>query len=310
MKFWHHPQVKLHFIILVLGFTGILGAIISLPALGLVWYRTLIAFIVLFAFYKVKKQSLVIATKGLFQMLFAGAIIGAHWVTFFHSIKVSNVSVALACFSSTSLFASVLEPLFFKRKLVIYEVILGVIVIVGLLLIFKFESQYLEGIIYALISAFLDAVFTIQNGLLVKKYHSGVIATFEMLGGFIGVSVFLVITQQFNTDMLSWIPAAGSNYGDFIYSLEWNIIGIGLLAIVCTAYAFVVAVEVMKYLSPFTVCMSFNLEPVYAIVLALMFFGDKEHMTSGFYLGTVVILFTVLINGWLKTRHDKKLNLA
>lgn len=230
-------------------------------------------------------------TKSVFIYIAVGFVVAAHWITFFESIKVSTVSIALACLSSTTLFVAFLEPLFYKRKVVTYEVLLGLAVIVGLGLIFNFEPDYKLGIFLAITSAFLAAVFGTVNGVFVRNDKPRVISFYEMLGGFIGITFYFIVTA--NAEVFTTIPSKA----DIIYLL--------ILGLVCTAFAFVASVEVLKFLSPFTVTISINMEPVYAIVLALIIFGEEEKMTGGFYLGAGLILATIFTNAYLKSKKRK-----
>jgi len=284
-----NSYLHLHFIVFVWGFTAVLGALITLEALPLVWYRMLFAslFILIYIFYK--KISIKLPIKTILILLFAGLVIALHWFTFFKAIKVSNVSVTLACLSTGAFFASILEPIFFKRKIIGYEVLFGLIVIAGLYLIFNVEGHYVEGIILALTSAFLSASFSIINGKFAKVYDPTVISFYELLGGVLFFSVFLVIGGNFNADFfkLSW------------EDLKWLFI----LSSFCTAYAFIASVAVMKYLSPYTVMLTINLEPIYGIILALIVFGEKEQMNGQFYIGALIILTTVILNGVFKNRN-------
>lgn len=284
-----NSYLHLHFIVFVWGFTAVLGALITLEALPLVWYRMLFAslFILIYIFYK--KISIKLPLKTILILLFAGLVIALHWFTFFKAIKVSNVSVTLACLSTGAFFASILEPIFFKRKVIGYEVLFGLIVIAGLYLIFNVEGHYVEGIILALTSAFLSASFSIINGKFAKVYDPTVISFYELLGGVLFFSVFLLIGGNFNADFfkLSW------------EDLKWLFI----LSSFCTAYAFIASVAVMKYLSPYTVMLTINLEPIYGIILALIVFGEKEQMNGQFYIGALIILTTVILNGIFKNRN-------
>jgi drug/metabolite transporter (DMT)-like permease len=250
----------------------------------------LIAFFGIGLFLAVSKGNIFIPLKKLFKYLVVGFIVAGHWIFFFEAIKVSNVSVTLACLSSTTLFVSFIEPFFFKRKIVFYEVFLGALVIVGLSLIFSFESEYWLGIIYALIAAFLAALFGTINGVLVRNDRPRIISFYEMLGGVIGISSYLFFADKITE--LAQLP----KFIDLFY--------LSILGLICTAFAFVVSVEVLKYLSPFTVSISINMEPIYAIILALLFFGEDEKMTFGFYCGALLILSTIFANGWLKAKNN------
>ncbi|MFK7000005.1 DMT family transporter [Flavobacterium oreochromis] len=284
--------LHLHFIVFVWGFTAILGALITLEALPLVWFRMSIAsiFILIYVFFA--KISLKISFQSFIRYLLAGLVIALHWYTFFEAIKVANISITLACLSTGAFFTSILEPIFFKRKIILYEVVLGLMVIIGLYFIFKVEMIYLQGILLALTSAFLSASFSIINGKLAKNDSSTIISFYELLGGVLFFSVFLLCSGSFN-------------YSFFKISMN-DLLWMAILSSVCTAYAFIASVQVMKYLSPYTVMLTINLEPIYGIILALWVFGDKEKMNSQFYLGAFIILTTVILNGILKNKSKIK----
>ena len=278
--------IHLHLIVFIWGFTAILGKLISIDAIPLVWFRMSLAslFIAFYFFYK--KKSLKLDKKSLFKFFISGILIALHWITFFKAIKVSNVSVALVTMSTGAFFTSFIEPFFFKRRIKGVEIILGLIVILGLYIIFSFESQYTLGIIYALISSFLSALFSVLNGLFVKKHNASLISFYQLFFGAFFITIFLLSQGAFTTDFFL-LPTS-----DWIYLL--------LLSSVCTAYAFIVSVDVMKHLTPYTVMLTINLEPVYAIILALIIFGETEEMNSEFYLGACIVLFVVVLNGLLK----------
>jgi drug/metabolite transporter (DMT)-like permease len=281
--------ILLHAIVLIYGFTGILGKLITLPADALTWWRMIIASAALVV-YMIAKGALGELRKGpTLAIVVVGIIIAAHWITFFEAIKQSNVSIALATMSSTALFVAVLSPLFGKRKFTTYEMVLGLVAIGGLVLIFGFETKYATGIILALISSLLAAIFTLANAELIKKATATAITTTEMLAGAGALSIYLLVNGK--VDSAFW--EIGST------DLVWLI----LLAVVATAFAFVVSVEIMKRLSPFTVAITINLEPVYSIILALVIFGESEEMSWGFYLGAVIIVATIFVNAWLKSKR-------
>lgn len=286
--------ILLHLIVIIFGFTGILGKEISLSSIPLVFFRMLIAAAALLLYLAIIRKPLLIGLKKLIQYALVGAVIAAHWICFFESIKVSNVSVALATMASTSLFVSFLEPLFYSRKPKAYEVLLGLAVIIGLVMIFSFETEYTLGISLALLSAALAALFSTVNSRLIKSGDALRISLYELFFGFIAVGVYLFLSGDVGPSLFE------------ISSRDlWLLLILGTVA---TAFAFVVSVEVMKELSPFTVSLSINLEPVYSIFLALLFYGDEERMTGGFYLGTIIILSTLFVNAILKQRERKKNN--
>jgi len=278
--------LHLHLIVFIWGFTAILGELITLDALPLVWFRMLLAvgFIILFMAYK--KTNFVVPRKTIFGFLLLGLVIALHWLTFFKAIKVSNVSVTLACLSTGAFFTSFLEPILYRRKVIWYEVLFGLIVVGGLYIIFNVEGDYYLGIILALTSAFLSALFSVINGKYAKMYDSTVISFYELTGGVLCFSVYLVLSNSFSKEFFILQPS------DWIYLL--------ILSSICTAYAFIASVKVMKFISPYTVMLTINLEPVYGIILALLIFKDKEKMSSEFYFGAILILITVILNGVIK----------
>lgn len=286
-----------HLIVFIWGFTAVLGALITLEAVPLVWYRMLLASIFIFLWIKWKKKKLRLAPKRVMVMIVAGVVIALHWLTFFGAIKVSNVSITLALLSTGAFFTSILEPIFYKRKVIWYEILFGIIVILGLYIIFKVETEYMLGILLALVSAFLSAVFSLINGKLAKKEDAAVISFYELLTGASAISLYLLI--------LSFFGDGGFTFDFFNISAEdwmWLLI----LASVCTAYAFIASVAVMRHLSPYTIMLTINLEPVYGILLAFWVFGSDEAMAPGFYYGAAIILTTVIMNGFLKTRRKFK----
>lgn len=283
--------IKLHFIILIWGFTAILGALISLDAIPLVWYRLILALPFLLIWIKFKKLSLKVSSKNMLKFALGGFIIGLHWVGFFMAIKVSNVSVALVSMSTGAFFASLLEPLFFRRKIKPIEVILGILIIGGLYIIFRVDNLYLYGILWALLAAFLSALFSVINGLLVVKNNGFVLSFYQLFFGLLGISVYLLFSGGFSLEFFQ------------LSSTDWFYLVV--LASICTAYAFAASIDLMKHLSPYTIMLSINLEPVYGIILALLVFGEKERMNTNFYFGAILILGIVILNSFLKIRHKK-----
>ena len=285
--------LHLHVIVFIWGFTAVLGALISLNALPLVWYRMAIAVVFILVYVWYKKISLRLPTKILIQLLFAGIIIALHWFTFFRAIKVSNVSVTLACLSTGAFFTSFLEPILFGRRIIWYEVFFGVIVVIGLSIIFRVESHYIEGILLALSSAFLSALFSVINSKYAKVYNPTAISFYEIFGGVLFFSLFLLGSNSFKPSFFK------------ISASDWMYLAI--LSSVCTAYAFIASVKVMRFLSPYTVMLTINLEPIYGIILAVLVFHEKEKMSQQFYVGALIILITVITNGIVKNYQTKKI---
>lgn len=284
--------LHLHFIVFIWGFTAILGKLISIDSLPLVWYRMLLATGFIFVYLLVVRLEFKVDKKALLWLFFGGIVVASHWVTFFYAIKISTVSVALAMMSTGAFFTALLEPIIFKRKIIGYELIFGILVILGLALIFKVESTYTQGMMVALISAFLASVFSLVNAKLVKKHKPSVISFYELGIGVLFLTLVLALRQNFSEVFFHL------NIRDLLYLI--------ILALVCTAYAFIASIKVMRILTPYTVMLTTNLEPVYGIVLAWLIFGSEEEMNPLFYLGAVIILITVLLNGLLKYRASIK----
>ena len=287
--------LHLHFIVFIWGFTAVLGKLISIDALPLVWFRMGIAVAIIILFIAINKFSLKIAPKKIAIMAIVGIVIALHWLTFFKAIKVSNVSVALATLSTGAFFTALIEPIVYKRKMIWYEIVFGIVVIIGLYIIFNVETQYMEGIILALISALLSSIFALANGKLIKTERPSVISFYELLSGVVFLSIYLLFAGDFTHNFFQL------SHSDWLFLF--------LLASICTAYAFIASVRVMKYITPYTVMLTVNLEPVYGIILAFLFLGDSEKMNPLFYVGGLLILSTVVANGLLKNkRKTKKIN--
>ena len=284
----------LHLTVLIWGFTGILGVLIQVSALHLVWYRVLIASVSLFVYFVVKRRSIKITRNQFLQYVITGGLVGLHWVLFFESIKVSTVSVTLVCLSSLTLFTAILEPIIKKQKIASVDIIAGIIIILGIYLIFTFETTYILGIILGIGAAFCASIFSIINSNLIKKGSAPVISFYEMLGAFLWISLFMLITNRFDNGLIL-------QQSDLIYLI--------ILGTICTATAYVLAVAIMKELSAFTVALATNLEPIYGIILALIFFGSEEKMSAGFYAGATVVLGTVLLFPYFKKKYEMRKHL-
>lgn len=284
--------LHLHFIVFVWGFTAVLGALISIEAIPLVWFRMLFAMAIIFVFLKIRKRNLHFSKKTLLAFAIGGIVIALHWLAFFGAIKASNVSVTLAVLSTGAFFASFLEPIYYKRKIILYEVFFGIIVIAGLYLIFEVETQYTLGILLALAAAFLSALFSVINGKFVAKHDASSISFYELLFGVSGITLYLIFTSSFDVSFF------------LLSTKDW--IYLFILASACTAYAFIASVHVMKWISPYTVMLTLNMEPIYGIILAVIVFGEAEQMSPQFYYGAGIILLTVIANGIIKIVLERK----
>ena len=284
--------LHLHFLVVIAGFTAILGELISIGALELVWYRMAIAGILMFIYIKIIKLNIKISKRTFFQFSIAGVIIALHWITFFEAINQANVSIALAMFSSGAFFASFIEPFFFKRRILGYEILFGIIVIFGVILITSSEMGYINGIILGLFSALFSTLFAVINGRFIERYNATVISFYEFISGVLFLTAFILLSgKTFNVEFFTL-----SN-SDWIYLF--------ILASVCTAYAFIGSVDVMRYISPFTVILSYNLEPLYGIAIALFLFPETEKMSPQFYIGAILVLVTVLCDALFKNYKSR-----
>ncbi|MEO9482023.1 MAG: DMT family transporter [Ekhidna sp.] len=287
--------LTLHFIVLIWGFTAILGLLIDIPSVEVVFFRTLISAVGLWIVLKFWKRSLAIhSSKHFWIILGTGVLIAAHWILFFLSARISNASVCLAGMATCSLWTSLIEPLSQGRKIKGFEVLLSIIAFIGIGVIFNVEFDYLSGLLTAVLSAFIASVFTVINGRLTKTYDPYVITFYEMIGACLATVLFFPLYTGFFVDALVLNPTLE----DWFY--------LSVLAIVCTVYAYSISVELMKRLSAFSINLVVNLEPVYGIILALIIFGDSEEMSPGFYLGTLLILTSVLLYPLLNRRYKKK----
>ncbi|RYU89927.1 EamA family transporter [Mucilaginibacter terrigena] len=270
----------LHFTVFIWGFTGILGQLISISAVNLVWYRVLIASLSLFLYFKFNKTAFKVNRNTVLKLMLTGALVGGHWILFFASIKLSTVPVTLVCLSSITLFTAIFEPIINKKAISKMEIIAGIFIITGIVLIFKFETQYTKGIIAGLTSAVLASLFAIINGRQVKQHEAPVIAFYELSGALLWITIYLLITGGI-TNFVIPRPA------DIGYLI--------LLGTVCTSLAYVAGVSVMRELSAFRVALITNLEPVYGIIMAFLFFGDMNKMSAGFWVGSIIILSTIFL---------------
>ncbi len=284
-----------HFIVLLFGSTSVLGALISISALPLVIYRMGLAAIGLAIYFLLFHPNYFFLSKMLWgKVVLGGIIIGVHWVTFFFAIKIAGVSLALSMMATGALITAILDPLINRRKLLGYELIFGGLTTIGIGIIYQAEFEHIEGISIALLSAFLSSLFTIINSEMVIKARPITLSFYELVIGFIiGVLVF------FFSDALT------------IQSFklkEWDIVWIIILAFLCTSYAFNVSIKVMRHLSSFTIMMVISLEPIYGIILSLLIWNDKEYLSVNFYVGFLIVIFSILMNGIYKLSKETQKN--
>jgi drug/metabolite transporter (DMT)-like permease len=274
--------IRLHLIVLLFGFTAILGKLSHLPAVELVCYRTLLAALSIFAVAVLWfRRSARLPKRVVLQTLLVGSIVAAHWVCFFQAVKVSNVSVALGCMASSTLFTSLIEPLFERRKIRYLELFISILIVVGLYIITQFALHYWQGIAYALSAAFLAALFSVLNRKLGQQYDPLLVSGYEMAAGTVLMTIYIQLNGGFHTSIVQ------------ITWADWAIIL--FLSLACTTYAFTAIIELMRRLSAFSVNVAISLEPIYGIILAYFIFGNAEQMHFGFYIGTALIIAAVIM---------------
>src|SRR5882757_8685377 len=274
--------IQLHIAVFLAGFTAILGKLINLNEGLLVWYRLFITVATLFFLLYIKKRLQKIAVKDMLKIFGVGAIVGAHWVTFYGSVKYANVSVALVCFSATGFFTAFFEPLILKRKIALVEVLLGLLAISGIYIIFDFHPQFKTGIIFGIISAIGSALFPIFNKKLLERFTPHTLTLYELGGGLLTVTL-LVPFYLLYFPATYYLPTAN----------DW--IGLIILAWLCTVLCFDLQLNALKKISAFTANLTYNLEPVYGIIMAFIFFKENESLDVHFYIGVGLIALAVVL---------------
>ncbi len=274
--------IQLHIAVFLAGFTAVLGRLITLNEGLLVWYRLFITIVVLAVILFLKKEFKAQSPKNLLRMTGVGGIIAFHWVCFYGSVKYGNISVALVCFSAAGFFSSLLEPLIYRRKIIFPEVFLGLLAIVGIYIIFDFHPQFKIGIVYGILSAFAAALFPIFNKQLVKEFSPRTLTFYELAGGLFLLTILLPFYVKFSV-VTYYLPT--------LSDVGWLLI----LAVVCTVLCFDLQLKALQKISAFTCNLMYNLEPLYGIALAFIFFGEGKMVHKEFYVGVALILLAILL---------------
>lgn len=286
--------LQLHIAVLLAGFTGVLGRLITLNEGLLVWYRLLFSSATLWILFYFTRKLRMISFKEFLKIFGVGLIAALHWVTFYGSIKYANVSVALVCFSAIGFFTAIFEPLVFRTRIDIWELLLGLMVIGGIYIIFHFDPQYKIGIVVGIISALLGSLFPIFNRVLLRTHSTETITVYELTGGFLALSIMLPFyLRLFPADHL--IPTLSDFW--WLLVLSW----------LCTVLAFQLSMNALKKISAFTVNLSYNLEPVYGILLAFVIYQENRELKSSFYVGLSIIILAVALQTLdVYVKHRKK----
>ncbi len=282
----------LHLLVFIWGFSPVLGRFITANTWQLVWFRILITVFVMYFYLLFTKHNFLITRSDLIKLFGTGLIIMVHWLAFYGAIKVSNISVTMVAFSTGTLFSSFIEPFFLKRKVRAYEVLIGMIIIGAIALIFSIETQYWLGILLGMLAAFTSALFSVFNSLFVKRLRSGIISFYELSAALLGLTVFIVL----NGDMSA----------SFFVLDQDSIVGLILLSLVCTVFPFISSVNLSRYISPYTIVLTVNLETVYGIIWAILFYNENKEVQPSFYLGVGIILAAIFLNTYLRKLQEKK----
>lgn len=272
--------IQLHISVFLAGFTGILGKLITLNEGLLVWYRLLITSVTLFVLFRLQGTFKKLPWKDILPIGATGVVVAAHWLFFYGSIKYSNVSIGVICFSMTSLFTAIFDPLINRRRFDVAEMLLSLLTLAGILLIFHFDTQYRTGIILGIISAMFAALFTVFNKRLIKRFDTSTITFYELSVGFVVLSLFLPF--YLHRFPVATILPSGM---DLLYLL--------ILAWFCTVLMYLLSMNALKKISPFTVNLCFNLEPVYSILMAFVLFQENKLLNNAFYAGLSCIMLSV-----------------
>jgi len=283
----------MHLIIFMWGFTGILGKLIHLDSLVIVWHRVLIAFSALGLYLLIKKTPIKLTSwKSFIKIMCVGIIVAIHWITFYKSIQLSTASLGILCLSTTTLHVTWLEPLVMRRPFQFMEFLLGFVVIFGIYFVSSdFKPHEYEALIYGLISAICAALFSVFNAKLAEEIPTPTITLIEMITGFVFITIVFAVQGKLTTDLFTMTQS------DFLWLL--------FLGILCTSFAFLVTIEIVKKLGAFTVSLSINLEPIYTILLAIFILNEHTLLNSNFYIGASIIIFVVALNAWLKNKQKK-----
>lgn len=288
-----HPYLLLHIAVILAGFTGIFGKLITLNEGLLTWYRVLISSVALFLIVHFTRAPHPGSWKDKLNIALVGLIITIHWLFFYGSIKYSNVSIGVVCYALTSCFTALLVPLINKKRFVFSEIVLSLLTIAGIGLIFHFDTSHQTGIILGVISSVFAALYTIYNEKLVRKFDTRVINFYQIFGGTVGLTLLMpVYLHFFPSDRL--IP----DLSDTIYLL--------MLALFCTVGLYWLFAEALKQIPAFTVNLTFNLEPVYAIILAFIIFKEAKEVNFSFYAGLFLVMTSVVLQTAISMRRRQK----
>lgn len=284
----------LHAAVLLAGFTGVFGKLISLNELSLVWYRVFFASVILFLILKIYNLKTLKSFSEIAKISKVGILITIHWIFFYASIKYSNISIGVVCYCLTSFFTAIFEPFINKKRFNLVQGLLSLLTLFGISLIFHFDSSYQFGILLGVISSAFAALYTIYNERLVQFYDSKLINFYQMLGGTFALGLALPFYFYYFPEQ-TFIPSLK----DIFYLL--------ILASCCTVALYVIFAESLKKIPAFTINLTFNLEPIYSIILAFLFFIEGQSVNFSFYIGITLVMTSVLLQSIISIRKKKSI---
>ncbi len=284
--------IQLHVFVFLAGLTAPIGNLIQLNGLNLVFYRMLLTVLALIPIYILHQRSNKVVLKDKVKLMLIGVLIAIHWVCFYGSIKLANVSVALVCISCVGLFTAILEPFMFKTKFIWYELLIGLLSLIGILFIFQFDIHFRTGILVGLVSSLFAAIFTILNKRITSQYTTQTIQTFEMLGGLSFLTIVLFGIKNIQ-------------HTNFTFPTQSDWFWLIILSLICTVMANYLMLSALKKISAFTLNVTLNLEPVYGIIIAIILFQEHKQMGMGFFIGMSLIAISVLLQMLRVLRQQK-----
>lgn len=286
----------LHLIIFMWGFTGILGKLIELDALLIVWHRLWIAALALAVYMFLSKKLILPKGKTLLYAVLVGLVVALHWITFYTSIQLSTASLGILCLSTTTLHVTWLEPLIIGKKFSWIEFGMGLLVIGGIYFVsHDFKGEELKALDFGLLSALCAGIFSVSNGKLAHQTETPGLSLTELSTGFIALSLFFLSQGKWNLQLFEMTSS------DFYWLL--------FLGVICTSFAFLATIDIVKRLGAFSVSLSINLEPIYTILLAIVLLKEHKLLETSFYWGAAMILMVVLANGIWKHKQRKIANI-
>jgi drug/metabolite transporter (DMT)-like permease len=284
--------LQLHTAVFLWGFTGVLGRAITLDSTMLVWWRLLITMVSLWVLYIVLGKARKMEWRGALKIALIGTLLALHWVCFYASIKLANVTIALTCLSTTALLAALIEPLLLKKRFDAFEIFLGFFAIAGILIIYNTHIQFSTGIVIGLLSSLFTVLVSVLNKGIVDKHNPENITLYQLSGGFLGLTILLPLFQLFFPE--KWATPS-----------PWDWVWLVVLSWLCTILTFFLYIRALKKVSAFTMNLTLTLEPLYGIILAFLLYKENKLFSQWFYVGFALIALAVVLHMWRLLRPEK-----